>query len=94
MPTVKKPLSNIQDKCCSFTTTNPGKRNLETQILVCLWAFVHLPIDFGVPHSLSPSRTLCYLLNFNKYQGGLNEIELNPCNIFSIFIFSELYLFV
>ena len=28
-------------------------------------------------------------------QGGLNEkeIQLNPCNIFSILIFNELYLF-
>ena len=41
------------------------------------------------------------LILFNIYlapfdQGGLNkkEIQLNFCNIFSIFIFNELYLFV
>ena len=35
--TVIKLSSNIQQKLCSFITTNPKKRNLETQILMYLW---------------------------------------------------------
>ena len=36
-----------------------------------------------------------YLISNIKYQGGLNKkrIQLNFCNIFSILIFNELYLF-
>ena len=32
-----KAITNIQEKRCSFITTNPGKRNLATQILMYLW---------------------------------------------------------
>ena len=46
-------------------------------------------------------EAMIYFLLYNLYdctfnQGGLTKknIELNLCNIFSIFIFNELYLFV
>ena len=35
--TMRKLPSNIQEKLCSFITTNPAARNLETQILMYLW---------------------------------------------------------
>ena len=41
-------------------------------------------------------RIFLISFTYKKDQGGFNkkEIQLNPCNIFSIFTFNELYLFV
>ena len=53
------------------------------------------PLGGGNPPSPSSKSRFSHNIATLIDQGGLNkkEIQLNLCNIFSIFIFNELYLF-
>ena len=81
--------TEVQKKqCIGKIWTNCWNLKLSSWKTLMLW----IPLHSGTANSLDREN---WMLVISTVQGGLNkkEIQLNLCNVFSIFIFNDLYLF-